>query len=530
MGRLKAAHAFQVDLVRRLGASAGSIVEAEVESRLAGRKRLHREDLDAIEETVIGKLRTRRFSDEDASEVPRDQKLTRLFRASSAPSIASAVSPKGTLPGSMLPLPGSQLHRPSEAIWHGGLPGTAERCSGAAQAQARPNLTASSGHQKRPLPLAPLLKAVDHFDLLAEYDQIQFFKEEDLKMKQKKATARQLGMELEAQIAQAQMLRERQEAEEQNKAKQALLAQVRGGKDAATAEFAKQQAQKKILQQNSKELLELVQRRRAASGVRRQGEQAAMDRTVAYEQRQREEELLAETCERTRRTAVSKELFASGCQLSEQRRRAVKEADAKAAKDLLEQSNRLSASETQSGGRGLIEASQARVDKISATMGRQLAEGIAQKAKAEETRQTSAQQEHERRRMGDYWREQDDHSAKVQEMTEGRAKQLREGGKDTGTHESNADQAALLRKRHEQALLEERTKVAKARRARKETDDYLFEQMNWTSGTHKSEKGVTAEFKQRELSYNRPLLERLAKDGFNLELTGTLLLKATHRP
>merc|ERR1712060_128149 len=68
-----------------------------------------------------------------------------------------------------------------------------------------------------------------------------------------------------------------------------------------------------------------------------------------------------------------------------------------------------------------------------------------------------------------------------------------------------------------------RNKLLKSRRLREEMDESLRQTMHSRSTVHRSELCVSPIQKQREISYNRRLLERINSEGFSPEVTSKIL-------
>lgn len=85
MGRASAADALRAVLTRQFGASARQLIDAEVDSRLAGRRTVQREDLDAVEQAVLVSL----YRDRPLGSTATGSPLRKLTATASAPALLS---------------------------------------------------------------------------------------------------------------------------------------------------------------------------------------------------------------------------------------------------------------------------------------------------------------------------------------------------------------------------------------------------------------------------------------------------------
>mmetsp|Transcript_76909 Transcript_76909/g.135494 ORF Transcript_76909/g.135494 Transcript_76909/m.135494 type:complete len:502 (+) Transcript_76909:113-1618(+) len=490
MGRLKATAALQAALVRQFGPSARSTVEEEVDNRLAGRKKLTREDLDAIEEGVVSKLRSRRFSEEapgaDAAGLTRVQ----------------------TAPSGLQGLQGSSQRS---------RPGTT---------QAGLAATRRSG-QLAVLQRTPLLKPVDCFDLWAEYDTVRHLQDEQEKKQQAKEKGRLVKEGLDRQMEEVRALRQ-QEADEKQRIRDEMLAKAKAAAEAEQGEMRKQQELKELRRQASLELLATAQRKKNEEAVLKSRERDAFDRTLVLEENMKNKEIGEVKQARAKRTSFARNQFEMSFIHNGQRKRDAREADVKMAEEWAIAASRPTASELPGGPTFKVAEGKARVEKLVDSMGKPLIAAQMAKEKDFDTRVEKQRRAFEKKRVDDYFKEEHELAEKVSEMVQTWGKQVQGAiGKDDHEKEADAKQAALWRKDALDYQNQERAKAEGARNARKDVDENVFDAMMQKAAVHKSEKGVTEKFKQREMVYNRPLIEEMAVKGFHPEKSSTMLLKAS---
>eukprot|EP00440_Ansanella_granifera_P026355 gb/GFBE01028627.1/.p1 GENE.gb/GFBE01028627.1/~~gb/GFBE01028627.1/.p1 ORF type:complete len:513 (+),score=139.13 gb/GFBE01028627.1/:1-1539(+) len=500
MGRIKAVHALQDALVSQFGKSARGVVEAEVDSRLAGRKKLTREDLDAIEAGVLMKLRTHRSS--VGADEPRTKEAFSLGRSRSAPTGLVALS--GVSP------PSSPQSRTMMASTQGTL---------SASIPVRGAMAT--------LPRAPQVKPFDCFDLFAEYNTAEFAREAEEKRKEQKAKARKFRETLDVQMDEVRAIRAA-EAEEKRKLREQMLAQEKANQEAAVAELKKEQELKELRRQTSMELLATAQRKRDEEVSRVRLEKGAFEGTMKLQESQRMQELAEREQDKTYQKTMYRSQFDECLSLRNERKRGEKEADLKMAKEWARKAAAPSAAELPGGPRFKIQQGQERVTLLVTKMGVPLLERQKAQDRATDHRIEMQRRAHEKQLVDDYWRGQDEHSQKVADMVKTREWQVRGNiGKGSEERAEGLRQVEVWRKEAEQASAEELRKEQSRRQARKDMDDSLFGTMLQNVAVHKSEKGVTEAFKQRELAYNKPQIEQLAVNGFNADRSQTMLMQAT---
>merc|ERR1712217_952825 len=153
--------------------------------------------------------------------------------------------------------------------------------------------------------------------------------------------------------------------------------------------------------------------------------------------------------------------------------------------------------------------------RVNSSMGNALVEQRLKEEREAEEKQQRAEDEFEQKRLEQYWREHDEHQRKLKEMMEVNARQLYHKA-HAGDWEKDDDkkQVEMWRRDEEREGPARREKLLKSRRLREEMDEALMETIHKNAAVHRSEVGISQKQKQNEVSYNRPLLERIHSDKF----------------
>jgi len=483
-------------LVRQFGASARGAIDTEVEKRLAGRSRLEREDLDAIERGILAAVRRQRSRGSDTLGPPEAAPGS-LYASASAPTLMAAPA---------TPLP--------------------PRISSAVVGQRRRSSGGGDGLEplasSQPLPVRPKLRAYDHYDLLIDFDTDRKREEETEKTKggaQKKLTMRSgLDTQILEQEAAKQLL-----VEERRKDREDVLAKMEAARAAEAAELAAEKAKREVLRKASVQSEEFLDRRKRRMEEYRIRERDEVSQFLESEEKRKSAEEQSVKEAHKRRAQLAREMLEGARAEQAKKKEAAKEADRTIA---LQMQKKMA--ETVAAQGLQVTMRQDRVDRIVGSLGTTLVAGIAQKEKEMQDRDERSHNDYARKRVEDYWRELEVHGQKVNNMTMIRAQQIAESGKEAVLErEADKRQAEIWRQQKLEYELEEREKAARARKAREDVDGHVLSVARENLGVHKSEIGFTEENRQREISYNKRELERVEAEGFRKELAGTFLLGAT---
>eukprot|EP00439_Symbiodinium_sp_Y106_P053462 s3241_g7.t1 len=220
----------------------------------------------------------------------------------------------------------------------------------------------------RTLPKPILQKPQDCFDLWREYDTIQHVSEEVEKKRQKQDKAEKYRQALDLQMKQAQAQREAEDVEKrQDRAN--MLAEMERAQSAATEELQKQLQKKEMLKEATAQQLVRAERHKRSAARRALRDQEAMDRTLELEEQFRQQELM----ERQRRRAVESQLMKTQFDMSqamqERMKREEKEEDTQRALEWMRATSRPQDAELPGGMLHKIRENQKRVDTLVGTIG-----------------------------------------------------------------------------------------------------------------------------------------------------------------
>jgi len=499
-------------LISQFGESARGAIDAELSTWLSSSRdqKLSREEIETIERRVLAALRGRR----------RGGRGTTCLR----PQSMSASAP--SLPAS----------RTSEGFWAGDIGGIQR--SGQVEPPTPPLPTPSSGARSRPSTVAgmvginqtgldwaraslrstaqvrPHVKEPDHFDLMLQYADEQHQKGEESKKEQTKAKLVAFRAGLAGQLIEHRHMRER-EAEEQRQWSQVVQAKAdefrRDQEQEAEAKFRKKQEYKRHAASD----MEQVRRRRQRQAKGRLQESQELEQVMDMERRHREREAQVRQDVHARRAKDAHASFEVAAREREDRQAAeFKESQLMAA-----QLKRMS--ETREAVANLqYRERQAIVDGVTATLGAASAEALERRSKAEEERQERHVRDWQARRTAEYWRQVDTEQRRTRDLssTNRSLASTRREVRGVDGRAEDAEQSRVWRKQDAEHHEATRRKAELSRLRRQEVDDVLAA-VHRNAAVHASEIGVTAETKAREVAYHRPLLDRMAVEGFQPDRT-----------
>jgi hypothetical protein len=163
------------------------------------------------------------------------------------------------------------------------------------------------------------------------------------------------------------------------------------------------------------------------------------------------------------------------------------------------------------------------IDRNCAVLGKQIE---ARDAKMERDLQDSlvrAQKEFDRRANEKAQKERSDRERKTREMVKTLHEQMKEKSERCLVdEEANRVQVGIWRKQLAEFEAAEEKKKVWLKEARHDVDEKLFEQMRENAMRHPTEKGephLGEALKIRDCAFNRPLYEKMLKEGFREDLT-----------
>lgn len=526
-GRSAAVTSLKESLTKRFGASLQEVVEAEVESRVAGKSRLDREDLDAIEESILAARRRLRGTDGTLrgkhtrsaptlpalpSEAPAPTQSQPLARA------ATAVSVRSAAPVVLVPPRPARMKPPRRippAPYGGSI--VDEEDSGKVK----------KGQQvgaRYPIPLPPKIKPMDHWDLMVAFDSVQHQKEYEAFIKAGKyEQIEKFKRRLDTQLEEQQAIKDA-EAEEQRKADEAFRAKLEENKRLTRVEQEAEHAKQMWVKNAADEMNKELEQRRQRALDKKENMHRMMTAWLASEKQKQLEERIEKAHEHARLAEKAREDMAA--QLEEKRRR-------KEAKDAEEKAFAAEAIRVMDA-RAAAEAAavQKRVDKMEsnlASIGKEIAERDAKAERELEERIRRVQEEADRAAKEDADRRAADRKQKVQAMLRNLDGQMIE--KEQRRLEEIAEdkkQLEIFKQQLEESEKIERAKQDKFRKAREAMDVALIDKIRHDLSVHPRSFGSELS-RVQEVAINRKSIERIAAANFCPELANHLLAQATHK-
>jgi len=527
-------------LVRRFGEASREVVEAEVEGRLAGRKQIEREDLDAIERSVLAASRQRRGIGErrggrGSTAGPGSRSVPNLAAATEAPATPPSVvrrsapappRPTGTPPP---PILGSTTRR--------GLTPQLGRSSSEAFVPKPPfglsmtdvNDTGSERSRVKVVPryhvpMRPKLKPMDHWDLIVAFDSEKYKREEEAFYAEGRgANKNHFKGVLDTQMIEINGIRE-QERQAKEKERTDMLDMIEENKRLAAAEHHVEETKKATMKKANDQMTAALNERREKQRVRKEKEQQAMTDWLANEKQRKEEEEQAEREEYARRCKKAKEEREQAYEEAQRAKKAREEAERSYIAEQVQ-----AADDAQAERRAAVQARMDVIERNCATLGAKIKERDA-KAEADlEAKVKRVQEETDRLAKEDSERRQSTYNTKVKEMLSTLNVQMQQRVEDAKVEqEANAKQAEIWRKDLADSEAKERQKEANMREARQNQDNDLIKQIRAQTSVHPRNFAMTGVTQGVDLAYNRLLFQQMVEEGFREDITGQLLGKAAH--
>eukprot|EP00928_Gymnodinium_smaydae_P070855 TRINITY_DN54606_c0_g1_i1.p2 TRINITY_DN54606_c0_g1~~TRINITY_DN54606_c0_g1_i1.p2 ORF type:complete len:609 (+),score=202.76 TRINITY_DN54606_c0_g1_i1:182-2008(+) len=567
-GGVSAIASLKETLVRQYGASTREVVEAEVEGRLAGRTKLQREDLDAIERTVLAAVRQRRGT---TRIIPRQRSSPGLVSAAPAkPALAPASPAASRTAPAPAPAHAQQRAAPPAASAQRAVPGTpapslggrapsvhssssraaaAMALSGSAPALARSASETSVGPKRRPapyglaittgddtgsersrvvvrpryhVPLRPKLKPMDHWDMIVAYDAQKYLEEtEEYELAGRYDEIAKVRNILDGQMVEIRALRE-QEAENKRKEVEEMKAQVEENRRIKEAEEEAEERKKAITKKANDDMMEALRIRKEKAAAKRMREQNAVVQWMADEKARQEQE----------RRDQAEEYHRKCTKAREERDQAHAEAERRAAERKEEEMRMCKLAEkmmddAEAGNQKAVADRMARIDELTRTFGAAIAERDAKEEAALQARIKRVQEESDRKAKEDAERRRTEHEKKVQDMLATRARQIQERAKeDLVEQAAGKKQAQIWKEQLEAGLRKDADEAEQRRKAREDQDKYLIDQIRKDVVVHPLQFGITEDIQGQEVGYNRAIFEQMAEESFHKDKLDTLIRTA----
>lgn len=526
-------------LTRQFGEKARSIVETQVDRQLAGRKgQIGREDLDTIEKGVLASMREQRGGTRRTNKLTRSAPTLPLAMGASTPATVKAPA------SGAFPPPTPIQATPSRTPPGTSHPGTLMRASSTGEMSAiakkklsltkpAPYGTAITGESsfavddtapavrcqpRYPVPLPPKLKPMDHWDLIVAFDSQKYKEEEEMLHKTgthaKKAKFKAV---LDSQMEEINANRDNENKGLQEE-REMMLAQVEQNKAYHEEEMATIHGKTKIQNDMNNSMMDIIHKRRAKEADRKQKECEDVTRWLANEKQQKEEHDRNQKIEYARRCEAAKKNLEEDRKAREERKRLDDENEIRLMK-LRDQM----ADEAEAAKQKALQDRKDFIEKISKSMGADVAARDAKDAADLEAKIKRIQEEANRAAAEDAKRRQDNHNAKVKDMIAVRQRQIEERGKDDEL-ERQADKKMLERFKQQldDMKREEAEKQEKRRKAREDLDQSHIEAQRRNAGIHPHHVMMTPRNKKTELGYNKVIFKQMTKEGFMTDALDTL--------
>lgn len=522
-------------LVRQYGASSRDVVEAAVDGRLVGRSRLEKDDLDAIESMVLSASRQRRTGGVGS---------IRKARAASSPNLAKLTSAKQAHPDVSRPLsvatPSTGNRRATPMPRAPSMANVGRQTFAAPLPRTAPLrfeteppyglvVTGNEGDDvterscvvvrpKFPVPRQPIMKPVDHWDLIVAYDSEKYRQEQDARLdKVKLAHAKAL---LDTQMIEINTIRDA-EAAALRKEKEDMTFQIEENKRIFAAEEEVEHRKRMLTKKANDEMTLAIQERNRQAVARRKRQEEDMTRWLANEKKKREDEEQATREEHARKCKQARDDMEAAAQEAE-RQRLQREEDER--RLVAEMQRVMDANEAKKQAE--LKAREDAVAARMASVGEQVAKRDREEEQALEERLRKAQEEGDRIVEADMQRRESEHQRKVKEMNDTRAKQIADAGR-AGVAEKEADRkmAERWRKQLEDGKAADKAKEDKRRMAREDLDRDLIAAIRERKAMHPQHYIMTPQVQQTEVCMNRALFEAMDEDRFQPSITQSLLTK-----
>jgi len=529
-------------LVSRFGSDFRDLVSSEVDSRLAGKSKLEREDLDCIERSIANARKQRRGVAPGATKSRSSPNLSALTAAaSSAPTpplqLGSPTAPRSASGGSQegRAAAASRLMRSASAA-------DTNQSSMAASFDPkkvrRPapygtsimpdddNMSERSRvkvNPRFPVPLPPKLKPMDHWDLIVAFDTLKH-RQEDAHFR---GVAKHQQQGKFKKTLDDQMVESRQLQAEEDRAKQReredMLAQIEENKRIAQAERDHHERQKEMMKEVNNEGKKSMERRRKAEEDRKQREQDCMLKWLADEEQRAREQKVADGEEFARKCKKAKDEMEEAMREA-QRKKEAKQAEEKASAAGAQQA----ADNAEAANRAAVQARMDQIERRCQTVGAEIAGRDARMEAALQAKIKRVQEEADRAAKEDAEKRKGARDKKVKDMIDTLGKQVKQREEEAEVEkEAGRKQAKLFKQEYEEGLAKDKAKEERARQARADLDTHLIENIRKNAGVHPRDFGAQLTKKQ-ELAYNRGLFEQMAIEGFAMSHTSKFLPEASH--
>eukprot|EP00930_Biecheleria_cincta_P056528 TRINITY_DN42633_c0_g1_i1.p1 TRINITY_DN42633_c0_g1~~TRINITY_DN42633_c0_g1_i1.p1 ORF type:complete len:591 (+),score=173.06 TRINITY_DN42633_c0_g1_i1:54-1775(+) len=530
-------------LVSRFGSEFRDLVSSEVDSRLTGKSKLEREDLDCIERSIVNARKQRRGVAPGATKSRSSPNLSALAAAPeafvptpplqlgspTAPRTGSGGSQEGraaaaasllmrsasaadTTQSSMASFNPKKVRRP--APYGTSIMPDDDNMSERSRVKVNPRF---------PVPLRPKLKPMDHWDLIVAFDTLKH-RQEDAHFR---GVAKHQQQEKFKKRLDDQMCEFRQLQAEEDRAKQReredMLAQIEENKRIAQAERDYHERQKDRMKEVNNEGKKSIERRRKAEEDRKQREQDCMLKWLADEEQRARDQKAADAEEFARKCKKAKDEMEEALREA-QRKKEARQAEEKAFATGAQQA----ADDAEAANRAAVQARMDQIERNCQTVGAEIAGRDARMEAELQAKIKRVQEEADRAAKEDADRRKSSHDKRVKDMIETLGKQVKQREEEAEVEkEAGRKQAMVFKQEYEEGLAKDKAKEERARQARADLDVHLIDTIRKNAVVHPRDFGAQLTKKQ-ELAYNRGLFEQMAVEGFAMSYTSKFLPEASH--
>jgi len=577
--REEAVSALKASLVQRFGPESRDIVQAEVDGRLAtGAGRLAREDIDAIEQSVILAARHRRGAPPSATGLagraarglPQSRSAPQFATptpgsAGSRPAAPSPPRPTGTplppgsgfgaasrqMPGGLRPASsaGSLQSAASSGSRRGGPLRVAVVHPHPALAPTRGTLeerlpqppygisimegdddagSERSRVQVRPkfkVPVRPKVKPMDHWDLLVAFDGFKHQQEDAAYFQAGKAASHaKFKHTLDDQMDEVRAQREHEMANlraERNN----MLAMTEENAKLKAAEYEREEEQKHEMKKITDEMMRGIEQRRTNDQNKKKREEQQMKQWLANEKKRQQDEDRARGEEHERKCKAAQDEMKAAL---EEAARKKKEREAAEKTYIAEQQRGMD--DKEAANKKAVQDRMDGIERNCATLGAEIAgrDAKAEKELLEKIRRVQEKADKDAKEEAD--RRRNEHNRKTRDMVNSLGEQCKQREEDVAQDKiENMKQAIIFKEEYDKGLAKDHAEAEARKQARSNLDVHLIGQMSDQLQVHPRNFLVTAPTQQTDICYNRMLFEHMHAEGFMPELTSKMLKQGPQR-
>jgi len=376
---------------------------------------------------------------------------------------------------------------------------------------------------KHPVPRKPMLKPMDHWDLIVAFDAEKHRQEEEHYVKAGKfAEQGRFRKTLDGQMDELRGLRE-EEAYNKRKEASDMQAQLVENKRIEDAEFEKEERQKNMMKKVNGEMTAGLEKRRKAEKARRDKEQDDVTSWLNGEKARKKQEEEEQAVEYARKCKQAKDNLETARVEGIAKKKATQEEEAR-----MTAAAQKAMDNAEAGGRKAVMDRMNRMDAIGKTFGAALQKKHNDEVDRFEAEIKRITEEGERMAKEDAERRSNEHAARVKDMLETLNKQKADNlAKGEVDKIANGKQAEIWKQQLADGKRKEAAEQEKRRQAREDQDKQLIGQIRETTCVHPLQQGLTPHIQRKELAFNRAIFEQMAADRFHEGLMGSMLASDT---